>query len=244
MSKSEIVWIDWVKCIGMFFVYWCHVVQLGSNPSPINVPYGLWFVNAFFFISGYLIFAKQLTPKSMEVCGTDFLKNSIAEKGMLSSILFKIAIPSIVFSSINYVLKVILGVLPLSLNTYFFTSFIRGSEWFTCALTVAELIIFMLLLTRWNNMLNYVLAGIAVAFIGKYLQDSNVLIMGNEDLPWFYKSGMIACLFIVFGGLFSEYEENVAKLVRGGNSFYGAVDNIYSNNNIDTIGKCKSISTR
>ena len=59
-KQNDIIWIDWVKFICIFFVYWCHVVQLGSNDSPINIPYGFFFVNAFFFVSGYLIFSKQM----------------------------------------------------------------------------------------------------------------------------------------------------------------------------------------
>lgn len=51
--------------------------------------------------------------------------------------------------------------------------------------------------------------------VGKYLQDKNVLILGNEYLPWFYKSGMISCFFIVFGGLFSQYEHDIDKLMGG-----------------------------
>ena len=216
VAKQEIVWIDWAKCICMFFVYWLHVIQLGSNESPINIPYGHFFVNAFFFITGYLIFRKQMSPTEIDTESREFLRKNLQGGGMLPNIIFKIAIPSIVFSTIFYLPKVLIGAAPLSLQTYFFNSILRGAEWFTCALTVAELIIFFLLMTRWKNIYYYVIAGIAVAIVGKYLQDANFMILGNEHLPWFYKSGMIACFFIVFGGLFSQYERVINKLMGGG----------------------------
>ena len=93
------------------------------------------------------------------------------------------------------------------------TNILRGTEWFTCALTVAELIIFFLLMTRWENMYYYVIVGIAVAIVGKYLQNANFMILGNKPMPWFYKSGMIACFFIVFGILFSQYKRVIDKLI-------------------------------
>lgn len=61
--RNDIVWVDWAKFIGMFFVYWCHVDMLCNTKFVIcPVPYGSFFVNIFFVVSGYLFFLKQL-PK-------------------------------------------------------------------------------------------------------------------------------------------------------------------------------------
>ncbi len=78
-NKKDIVWIDWIKTIGMFFVYWCHIGMFGINKSGFYVPYGFFFVNAFFFISGYLVFKKYYSPSTQD---TYFIKNQLNGGGV------------------------------------------------------------------------------------------------------------------------------------------------------------------
>ncbi len=60
--RKDIVWVDWAKFIGMFFVYWCHIGMLCDTKFVFcPVPYGPFFVNIFFVVSGYLFFKKHLS---------------------------------------------------------------------------------------------------------------------------------------------------------------------------------------
>ena len=215
-KQNDIIWIDWVKFICIFFVYWCHVVQLGSNVSPINIPYGFFFVNAFFFVSGYLIFSKQMEKNEIGRNIKEFWNTNIVGRGMLPNIIFKIAIPSVIFSILDYIPKVMIRGGEMSFWMFFYETFLRGTNWFTCALTISEIIIFILLLTRLKKIHYYLLLGVAIAMIGKYLQDTNYLILENKYLPWFYKSGMIATIFLVIGGLFQKYEKKFDDFLLGG----------------------------
>lgn len=45
-----------------------------------------------------------------------------------------------------------------------------------------------------------------LAIFGAFLQKINYTILGNEHLPWFYKSGIIACAFLSLGGFYRVYE--------------------------------------
>lgn len=209
--KKEIIWIDWVKFICMVFVYWCHVIQLGDNKSPLSIPYGPFFVNGFFFISGYLYFGKYLSDKYLKQDAKTFLKNAFHKQGMFANILFKIAVPSIIFSAFDFIPKTYLSGTGFSTNKFIFDTFIRGTNWFTCALTVSEILISILLLTRIKNMFFYVGCCLSLAIIGVFFQNNDILVLGNEYAPWFYKSGLIACSFLGLGGLYRRYEEMISK---------------------------------
>ena len=106
---KEVVWVDWVKFICIVCVYWCHVGQLGNNPCPVSIPYGPFFVNAFFFVSGYLIFRKQLGTKVFSFCLKEYFKSNTSKNGMLTNMFWRIAIPSALFSMIDYLPKRIVG---------------------------------------------------------------------------------------------------------------------------------------
>ncbi len=112
---------------------------------PVYVPYGPFFVNAFFFVSGYLIFRKQLSEPIISSDKKVFLSDSVKKKGMLNNILFKIAIPSILFSMIDFVPKTLIRGEGLTLDTFIIDTIVRGTQWFTCALCISELLIVLML---------------------------------------------------------------------------------------------------
>lgn len=87
MSKN-IIWINLAKAICMMSVYVLHSeVYYGIN----SISYGHFlqpfYVNAFFFISGYLFFRKQLQTVE-HYSFTNFREN-------LQNILFRLVIPTI-----------------------------------------------------------------------------------------------------------------------------------------------------
>ncbi|WP_289818570.1 acyltransferase family protein [uncultured Muribaculum sp.] len=206
MEKKEIVWIDWAKFICMLLVYWDHVMLYGYNSAPFIIPFRPFFVNAFFFISGYLIFLKQLSPNYIKLDTRAFLKSGFCEHGMIMNIIFKIAIPTIIFAAFGFIPACLVKGEEISIRAFIFDTLIEGGNWFTCALTVSELILFVLLMTRIKNILFYVFIGLMLAIFGVFLQKINYTILGNEHLPWFYKSGIIACAFLSLGGFYRVYE--------------------------------------
>ena len=58
---KNIYWINAVKAIAIIAVYLSHVsVFYGYSIGKVHAFINPWYVNAFFFISGYLLFRKQL----------------------------------------------------------------------------------------------------------------------------------------------------------------------------------------
>ena len=192
---KNLVWIDSVKCLCMLFVYWLHVGTFSAHSLSFPIAYGPFFVNAFFFVSGYLLFRKFKSDNSLD-----------AKLRTLKNIFFKICIPSMIFSTIDYIPKNIVNGVPMSVGGFAYDVMLRGTNWFTCALAVAELLLvvcfcFSKKVSTWR-----VLAASIVFFVvGLLLMINDVRILGNEYLPWFYKSGLMATLFLALGGGILRY---------------------------------------
>lgn len=207
--NKEIVWIDWMKFICIVFVYWCHVGQLGNNPCPVPIPYGPFFVNAFFFVSGYLFFRKQLCQKEFSQSFGEYFKKNVASNGILPNIFWKIAVPSALFSMIDYIPKRLVGGGTITVTDFIINTLVRGTNWFTCSLFIAELVLFLMLCFRFKIVWLYWFIGLCIALFGRYLQLKNLSMLGDPYLPWFYKSGLVAVVFLVAGGVYSLYEDYI-----------------------------------
>ena len=216
---KDINWIDWVKFVCIFFVYWCHIGMFCSYGSPVYFPYTPFFVNAFFFVSGLLIFRKQLNEPFVCQDTKSFAKGCFQKNGMLSNAIFKIAIPSILFSMIDFLPKTVIRGNTFSVDIFLVDIFIRGTNWFTCALFVAEVILVFLLFTRFRNVWSYFLLCLPLVVLGYFLKTKGIRIMGDDFLPWFYKSGLMALFFLTCGGVYSKYEAVIDKLTNRGGYF-------------------------
>lgn len=61
-TKKDILWINYVKALSIIGVFFVHCTSYyGLVPSIINHFIHPFYVNAFFFVSGYLFFRKQLS---------------------------------------------------------------------------------------------------------------------------------------------------------------------------------------
>lgn len=61
MNKKNILWINILKAVCIISIYWVHSINYYGISMP-GVRYILpFYVNAFFFVSGYLLFRKQLS---------------------------------------------------------------------------------------------------------------------------------------------------------------------------------------
>ena len=88
-----------------------------------------------------------------------------------------------------------------------------GSLWFTCALAVSELLLLLLLLSRNKNLLFYIGCSVCLAIAAIVISNQGILIFGERNIPWFYKSGMIATLYLTLGGLFWKIEHQLDKFI-------------------------------
>lgn len=68
MEKKSIVWINTLKALCILAVFLVHTQSYyGKGLGNANLFIHTFYVNAFFFVSGYLLFWKQLSePKILE----------------------------------------------------------------------------------------------------------------------------------------------------------------------------------
>ncbi len=216
MSKSpNIYWIDAVKAICMFSVYLLHSEQYYGMG---DISYGRFlmpfYVNAFFFVSGYLFFRKQMKI-SQSVLKPQNFKNGLV------NLLYRLVIPTIIFSSFLYLPKMLFHENSISIYQYFHDVFGGVSYWFTSALAVAQIIIMIVLFLSNRVGIFSILAISAVLWcLGWYLFG-----IDTDPFPWNYKKGMIATLFMAVGGLYQKYESEIDKAI--GLYGYVAVSVIY-----------------
>lgn len=143
------------------------------------------------------------------------MDESLGGGQFLINILFKLVIPSILFATVVHLPKVYLRGLDFSVESLVADTILGRCEWFTSALTVAQLLIFLLLLSRVKNVWFYFACGIGLMFLSTYIHNSGVIFFNDTYLPWHYKAGMSAVVIMSAGGLYSKYEEKVDKLLKG-----------------------------
>lgn len=212
-QKKDIYWINALKALCMIFVYFGHSeLYYGAYIEPIN-----WFrltfnTNAFFFISGYLLFWKQLTPPRIEAGFQDYVKGGMCKTA--GNILFRIIIPSIIFAIIVFFPKNYLRSDAIVLKDFLFDTIGGTTFWFTSALVLAEFMLLLLLMTRQKNIWFYVPFCIGLAFLGWYLATNDInLVKGTSSFPWHYKQALISMCYIIAGGLYWRYERPIRKML-------------------------------
>lgn len=63
-TRKDILWINYVKAFSIIGVFFVHSgLYYGLFTGSINTFIHPFYVNAFFFVSGYLFFRKQLSEK-------------------------------------------------------------------------------------------------------------------------------------------------------------------------------------
>ncbi len=213
MTKN-IIWINILKAICIIGVYFVHSNQYyGLVTKPINTFIHPFYVNTFFFISGYLFFRKQLSDKFLIIPVRDYVHSS--GKDVICNIIYKLCIPSILFSLINFFPSHILRGYDFDLATLWYKTIGGCTFWFTSALIVAELILLLLLLTRRKNIWFYFVCSVIVFAIGQYVVASNwSLFPSYPSFPWQYKHGMYAIIFLALGGVYWYYENTVNKVIN------------------------------
>jgi hypothetical protein len=214
MEKKNIAWINTCKALCMIFVYLNHsCIVLGALLGRYDDWYFALYVNSFFVISGYLLFRKQLsTPIVTETCKQYVMKGG-GGKSLIDSIVWRIAIPTAIFSLINFFPKKLLRGQPFYLKELILDTFGGCSMWFTCALVVAELLLLVMLFTRCKNVWVYVVGAILLSTIGVVAaQNGAVFPSMPKQFPWWWKNGLVATIYMVAGGVLWKYESTIHGL--------------------------------
>lgn len=134
---------------------------------------------------------------------------------LILGILHRLAIPTLLFSIIEFFPSHILRGHGFEFSTFLCKTIGGCTYWFTAALVVAELLLFLLLLTRRKNVLFYFICSIVIFGLGQYLVKNGISLFASyPSLPWQYKHGLLAILFLAFGGLYWRYEAAINKLTN------------------------------
>lgn len=213
-SKKEIYWINAVKALCMIFVFWGHSeLYLGYYVGIVDKFRLTFNVNAFFFISGYLLFWKQLSSPRIDANAKEFMKNGA--KKTIINVIFRIAIPSIIFSLLVFFPKFIMRGDIFTINEFVYDTIGGTTFWFTSALVLAEFILIMLLSTRIRNIWFYGIMCLLLTCVGNYLVINDInLIKGTSSFPWHYKQALICMIYIALGGLYWKYESIIKKFLN------------------------------
>ena len=207
--SKGINWINALKALCIIFVFLRH------SENYYNCYLG-WFdglfltfyVNAFFFVSGYLLFWKQLSePKILEDTANYLMGGG---KVLFLNVLYRIIIPSIIFSIIEFVPSSLIQGRGMDVGFALYKTIGGGTYWFTSALAVAELILLALLFTRKRNGWFYAAWCFAFSVAGQIIVHLGILKNGI----WAWRQGLISLSFIAMGGLYWKYEKQIDKLMK------------------------------
>lgn len=209
MDKKDINWINLVKAICMLLVFLWHCENYyGERLGWIDGLYRTIYVNAFFFVSGYLLFWKQLSEPKISENGKQYLSGS--GRSLMMNVLYRIIIPSIIFSTIEFFPSCMIQNRGIDVGYAFYKTIGGGTYWFTSALAVAEIILFLLFCTRKKNICFYAIISFALGVWGLVIVRLGIL----QNGIWAWRQGLIALIFLAMGGFYWRYEKQVDKLMR------------------------------
>ena len=197
MPDREIKWIDTARALCMMAVYWVHSeIYYGVSGGAYGYVVLPFYVNAFFFVSGYLFFRKYLDSPG---AGPDSCRG-------VANVIFRLMLPTILFSSFIYIPKKLFHGDALSFGQYLYDVFGGLSYWFTSALAVAQLLLLALVRFRRLGMWHYVVLSCAFFALGVWS-----FIATENTFPWNYQAGLSATLFMSLGGVYFKHEGEVNK---------------------------------
>lgn len=202
MTKNRDFWIDAVKAICMICVYVYHTgFYYGIDYNQFVFLIKPFYVNGFFFISGYLIFKSYTSKKRY---GKDeYIKS-------LKNIFFRLAIPTIIFSLFTYIPKHYgsIDICNFLINTLGGTSF-----WFTSAMCVSQIVMTTLFLSNKKNVWLYFLPSILLLVIMNNSGNHETK-LSEDYFPWYWQTGLTYLFVMCLGGIFHKYEENIYKCMN------------------------------
>ena len=122
-------------------------------------------------------FCKQLSDRCLSCSSKEYVRSE--GKSLACNILYRICIPSILFSLINFLPSYILRGCSFDLITLGYKTIGGCTFWFTSALIVAEMILLLLLLTRKKSIWFYFFSCAIVFSIGRYVVANNLVLFAS-----------------------------------------------------------------
>ena len=208
-KSNDINWINVVKALCIILVFFRHSENYyGISLGFFDRLYLTIYVNAFFFVSGYLLLWKQLSePKILESV-SEYM--TCGAKTLFLNVLYRVAIPSVIFSVIEFVPSCLIQGRGIDVSYAFYKTFGGGTYWFTSALAVSELILLLLFFTRKKNIWFYALISFALCVAGLLIVQLGIF----DNGIWAWRQGLIALSFLGVGGLYWRYEKSVDRLMK------------------------------
>ena len=220
-SKRDIQWINTMKTICLFLVFLFHSeFYCGARFFNFSSYYVRFYVSAFFFISGYLLFNKQLFSDLINLTVSEWWTQKGGGRTIISNGIWRIVIPTIIFCTLIYFPKSILRGAEMSLYDYVIDSILGKSSWFTWALFWAEVLMVLALLTRIKSIWFYFIFGIMMIVLEYIIKSNNIIFFNDEAMPWNYRQGLLACVFLAYGGVYRAYEQNLNKFFLSRMGFF------------------------
>jgi len=209
-AKKNIKWINLIKATCIVFVFFRHVeinydLYLGDFFDGII---STFYVNAFFFVSGYLLYRKQLSePLVKETLGRYISKDG-GGRTLAFNVLYRIVIPSIIFAAFEFFPSCIIQGRGVSVGNMLYKTIGGGTYWFTSALAVAQIVILIFLCSRKKSMWFYVFFSIIIGFLTLWVVNNGYSTNGF----WAWREGLISLIFLAMGGLYWKYERQIDSL--------------------------------
>ena len=210
-NTKTINWINILRAICIILVFLRHSENYyGKNLGWFDGFYLTIYVNAFFFVSGYLLFWKQLSSPKIDEDKALYVSRNGGGKALLNNVIFRIVIPSILFSVIEFFPSCIIQDRGIDIEFALYKTIGGGTYWFTSALAVSELTLLFLLCTRKRNIWFYVTISFVLCLTGLIIVKLGIL---NFSF-WMWKHGLLAMAFLALGGLYWRYEKQIDNLIR------------------------------
>lgn len=219
-SNNNIKWVNTGRALSMIGIYIAHCnfyyLNLESNAMLFS---NLFRVPFFYFISGFLFF------RSLE---------KYTHKEKFEKIIYKLIWPAIFFPALIWIPKMIAHENEMSFLIFLKDIFGGISTWFISSIIVGQLL--LLCLTLFIKNIYFILIITFCLFVGAFYLTE----IDPTPFPWYYKSGLIASLFLTMGGVFYKNYDKLKKhisiyllIVSGAISifmhFYTLKEGIYNN---------------
>lgn len=234
-AKQRLYWIDTTKTICIICVYFAHCVAFTTGNINLVKAVSPFYVNAFFFVSGYLLYKKYLQENIIINFASQAYINGI------KTCIYKIIFPTIIFSSIIYIPKNLFHECSINYSTFALDVLGGCSFWFTSALAIAQLTILTLFLTKIKNIFFYFIATAIIFSTIQYLCDFSSQ-SALFYFPWFWRTGLIYTFILTLGGIYYTFEKEINLFLHKGGIIAIAIISIYayfylySNDNISFLG--------
>lgn len=198
--KARLHWVDTLKAICIICVYITHTDIFIDYNTVLGKFVYPFYVNAFFFISGYLLYRKYLH------CNFNYSLTEF-KNGVLNCI-YRLAIPTIIFSVIIYIPKILFHNQAFNLKVFATDIFGGTSFWFTSALFIAQITILFMFLTKKKSILFYLISTSFIFITLQTICDFTPQPAINY-FPWFWRTGLIYTFIMTIGGVYAKYENEI-----------------------------------